>query len=160
MTPNAVPPPDHLPEDGKDWWWKVQPILADVGLLEHIDTYVLCVAAEIWGEIQAANRVIADHRDGGFFSLGSTGQLVVHPALKIRADAQARFLRVITELGLTPLSRARLGQTVFSAGVMQAEMESLLAEPEFTEEELEAARKRVIAKSEKKKKERECSTTS
>jgi P27 family predicted phage terminase small subunit len=123
---DVAEPPEHLDVDAARWWSEVAPVLADAGLLERADRYVLAMAAECWSELQGANRVIRDREVGGFFALGSTSQLVVHPALKIRADAQMRFSRLITELGLTPLSRARLGVAVFTAGVMQQEMQELL----------------------------------
>jgi P27 family predicted phage terminase small subunit len=81
------------------------------------------MAAECLGEIQGANRVIAKY---GFFELGSSSQIVAHPALKIRADAQTRFARLITELGLTPLAGTRLGVAVLTGQAMKAELEEAL----------------------------------
>jgi P27 family predicted phage terminase small subunit len=123
---DAAEPPEHLGDDAAQWWREVAPVLAQAGILERIDRYVLTLTAEVWGEIQIASRVIADPEVGGFFELGSTSQLVAHPALKIRADAQMRFARLITELGLTPLARARLGVAVFTGQAMKLEMEELL----------------------------------
>jgi P27 family predicted phage terminase small subunit len=99
-------PPAHLSRDAKAWWEDVTPVLAEAGLLERVDAYVLAMAAEAWGDVMACDRVI---REKGLFAMGSVGNVVPGPWMKVRRDAMLLFERYVNHLALSPVARTRLG---------------------------------------------------
>jgi P27 family predicted phage terminase small subunit len=62
----------------------------------------------------------------GFFALGSTGQVVAHPAVRVLNEASAMFLRYATEFGLTPSSRVKLGLNEAARRTLAMELEEKL----------------------------------
>lgn len=120
-------PPAHLGKDAKQWWREVAPVLAEAGILERIDRYVLACAASAYGDIVAMDRVL---QAKGPFTTGSVGNIVEAPWVKVRRDAMATFERFSNHLALSPVARARLGLAHLTGRALMAEMNELIGEPD------------------------------
>jgi P27 family predicted phage terminase small subunit len=99
-------PPDGLPELAKEYWRKLVPRLAQVGILDRVDIPALEAMAVAYDRMVKSRRVIDRE---GFFARGSQGQLVAHPALKIERDSAQLLLKFNEQFGTTPVARVRLG---------------------------------------------------
>jgi P27 family predicted phage terminase small subunit len=116
-------PPMPLGKAATAFWEHVTPVLADAGVLERIDLFMLSLAASAWGDVQKAQAVL-DAK--GYFQLGSTGQIKEHSALKIKREATITFERLANHLCLSPVARTRLGLAALTAHAMSREMDELL----------------------------------
>jgi P27 family predicted phage terminase small subunit len=112
-----------LGKSALEFWKQVTPVLADAGVLERIDLFMLALAASAWGDVMKAERVLAED---GFFQLGSVGQVKEHSALKIKREATLTFERLANHLCLSPVARTRLGLAALTAQVMSHEMDELI----------------------------------
>ena len=122
-------PPEHLPEDGKEFWREVVPQLASIGMIDRVDVVSLELMATMFARIRQARRVIAED---GHFSLGAAGQIKEHPALKIERESIVVFSRLAESFGLNPTARARLGLAHLQGRALSAEITDLLGEPQLT----------------------------
>lgn len=77
----------------------------------------MCVA---YARMVMAGQVINQE---GAFTLGSTGQMVAHPAWKMEQEASANFLRYAQQFGLTWLARSNLGLTEATRQTLLAQMD-------------------------------------
>lgn len=116
-------PPEHLGKDAAQWWREVAPVLAEAGVLERIDRYVLACAASAYGDVVKMDRVI---REKGMFAMGSVGNIVEAPWVKTRRDAMTTFERFSNHLALSPVSRARLGLAHLTGRALIAEMDGAI----------------------------------
>jgi P27 family predicted phage terminase small subunit len=116
-------PPAHLGKDAAQWWREVAPVLAEAGVLEKIDRYVLAMAAESYGDVLRMNRVI---HEKGMFTTGSVGNIVEAPWVKVRRDAMAMFERYLNHVALSPVSRARLGLAHLTGRALMKEMDDAI----------------------------------
>lgn len=124
--PVRVPePPESLPRDAREAWERIVPALADVGLLDEIDALALEAMCTQWARAKQAGRVIAEQ---GHVTLGSTGQLVEHPALATERQAHQMFLRFAEHYALTPIARTRLGLAELQRRSLAGEMAKALAD--------------------------------
>jgi P27 family predicted phage terminase small subunit len=119
-------PPAHLGKDAKEWWSEVAPVLAEAGILERVDRYILACAASAYGDLVAMDRVLQAE---GPFAMGSTGQIVEAPWMKVRRDAMLTFERFSNHLALSPVARARLGLAHLTGRALMAEMNELIGDP-------------------------------
>jgi P27 family predicted phage terminase small subunit len=113
MTPTIVrsavatstpAPPDTLGDWGRDLW----EIVWDLGAGVYQPTDYWCL--ERWTSLQERRRdLCALIRAEGLMTVGSTGQPVAHPALKLVDAIEGRLPGLDASLGLTPESRLRLG---------------------------------------------------
>ena len=97
-------PPDTLGELGRGLWSILWGLGA--GGYQPTDHWVI----ERWANLQERRRhllalIVAE----GLMTVGSTGQPVVHPALKMVDAIEGRLPTLEASLGLTPESRLRLG---------------------------------------------------
>jgi P27 family predicted phage terminase small subunit len=122
----VLEPPVPLKGAAKAWWSSVVPVLAEAGLLERVDVYILAMAATAWGEWVKATRVIAEF---GQYQIGSVGNIVPHSATKVQRDAIASFERLVNHLALSPVARARLGLAALHAQALSKEMDEILGSP-------------------------------
>lgn len=108
-----LPPPNWFPEDARDEWNRVVPILTERRILTEADLGSLenyCLATGLVREMQ---RRIAD--EGAVITthkLDKDGNAIVtgmrrNPAVGIQSDAMTRARLLAAELGLTPVSRSR-----------------------------------------------------
>jgi P27 family predicted phage terminase small subunit len=118
-------PPTRLNEPAEAWYREVAAELADAGLIERVDVYILAMAAEAWGDFVVADRI---RREKGWFTMGSTGQIVLGPWMKQKKDAMVVFERLVNHLPLTPVARARLGLAGLRAANLYQAMERELGD--------------------------------
>lgn len=111
LVPAAAPfsqerpePPAHLGEVGLTVWEVVWDYGAKV--YQPADRLIIVRYCEL--QERRAEMMAALERDG-YFSVGSQGQLVQHPAARILSDIEAKLVPLEDRLGLSPESRARLG---------------------------------------------------
>jgi P27 family predicted phage terminase small subunit len=136
----VLEPPVELRKDARAWWDRVVPALAEAGLLERVDVYIVAMAATAWGEWVGATRVIGEF---GQYQIGSVGNIVPHAATKVQRDALASFERLVGHLALSPTARARLGLAHLHGRALMKEMDDaigsrdddLLADADVIEEE-------------------------
>lgn len=100
-------PPEHLPDDAKDFWRVTVPRLVSAGIVDRVDIPALIALATQYDVMVKARRVIAQK---GLFARGSTGQIVEHPAVKIERNAAKAFQSLSEQFGITPVARVRLGK--------------------------------------------------
>lgn len=117
-----VPKPPDLPDAAATLWDDIVPILAEARVLNRIDGAALTAMCLQWERGQQARKVL---KEEGLFALGSTGQVVPHPALEIERAAHTLFIRFAEQFGITPVARARIAAAVH--GVATATMEDELA---------------------------------
>lgn len=96
--------PDHIPEPMREEWLKVASDLRERKLLTDamggsLDAYIMA----LW-HMRRAQKLIEEH--GELISDGK-GSLKANPAINLLGKAQEVFLRLSTELGLTPAARSR-----------------------------------------------------
>jgi P27 family predicted phage terminase small subunit len=76
------------------------------GLYKETDYWVI----ERWADMQSRRyHLLSVIKSEGAMTVGSTGQPVVHPALKMVDAIEGRLPNLEAVLALTPESRARLG---------------------------------------------------
>jgi P27 family predicted phage terminase small subunit len=118
--------PEDLPVAASLLWDELVPILVAANVLNRVDRAALTALCVQWHRSVQARGVLAQE---GLFALGSTGQVVAHPALEIERSAHLLFIRFAEQFGITPVARARIAAAVAGvAGVSMAdELEKLLA---------------------------------
>lgn len=100
------PMPPGLNDRAKRAWKTICDDLAASGLLDRSDAGVIEAAAVLWSRAREARAAI--NREGVVIT-GANGTSIAHPAWKIEREAWAAFRQLADELGLTILSRSRLG---------------------------------------------------
>lgn len=128
--------PAGLPPAAIALWDELMPDLSEVGVVAFPDSAALVAMCVQWARAEEARRVIAEE---GHFALGSTGQLVEHPALAIERAAHALYLRFAEQFGLTASARARIAATALGARAVQASLDAELADVIDMQPELLAA---------------------
>lgn len=93
---------------------------ADAGVLRRwilaVDQYERNAAALRSGEIEV-------------MTVGSQGQMVLHPLAKYQSQLDAQIARLEKELGLTPMARARLGLKFTEQALTAAQLNEMLRPP-------------------------------
>jgi P27 family predicted phage terminase small subunit len=124
--PRELPqPPEDMPEDARKVWEVTVPRLAAIGLLDVVDSFALEAMCTQWARAKQAGRVLAEQ---GMVTLGSTGQLVEHPALASERQAHQMFLRLAEQYALTPVARTRLGLAELKARSIANEVQGALSD--------------------------------
>lgn len=110
VTPSATPlaqfkpeAPEHFGDVATEIWDLVWDYGAKV--YQPADRVIIARYCEL--QQRRYEMVHALERDG-FFSVGSQGQLVQHPAARILSDIESKLVPLEDRLGLSPESRARL----------------------------------------------------
>lgn len=119
-TIEPVKPPDDLPEEGKALWIEVLPTLARYGGLRSVDLPALKSMCALWARAERAAAVLNKQ---GYFTQGSTGQMVAHPAVKMEMEARTAFLRHAEQFGLTWIARSKLGLSEATRSAVLAGLE-------------------------------------
>ena len=97
-------PPSTLDEVGQGLWSQLWDLCS--GLLQPTDQWTV----ERWCSLQSRRyQLLAVIEAEGLMATGSTGQAVVHPALRMVDAIEGRLPGLEAVLALTPESRARLG---------------------------------------------------
>ena len=120
-------PPEWLMPDAVDEWNKLAPSLMALGLLTDVDLSAFATLCQNWGYLLALDKKILE---GG---LGPTkiydapsGDIKVHPLLKLRAQYYETWRKGLGDFGLTPASRAHLFLPPDGKKKVDAPMEDLL----------------------------------
>jgi P27 family predicted phage terminase small subunit len=121
-------PPDHLPEEAKEFWKLSVTRLVEVGIIDRVDIPVLEQLATQYARIRQAQRVLA--RDG-HYSRGAAGQLKRHPAMDIETNATATFMKIAEHFALTPVARTRLGLAELHRRSLASELNEGLGVPDL-----------------------------
>lgn len=116
-----------MPRAASQLWDDIVPILREAQVLNKIDTAALEAMCIQWHRSVQARKILAKE---GLFTLGSTGQLVPHPALEIERAAHTLFIRFAEQFGITPVARARIAAAVANVHSvsMQEELDKLLGD--------------------------------
>jgi len=115
-------PPAWLAQPAQDEWRRLAPILHGLGLLTILDHAVLGAYCMAYGRMVDAAKAIEVE---GYVARGSTGSLVLHPLVRIAAEASRDVLTFGSQLGLTP--RARQHLRGIEAPVGRERLDDLLA---------------------------------
>jgi P27 family predicted phage terminase small subunit len=119
-------PPDHLPEEAKEFWTTSVTRLIEVGIIDRVDIPMLEQLAVQYARIRQAQRVIAED---GHYSRGAAGQLRRHPAVDIETNATAMFAKLAEHFALTPIARTRLGLAELHRRSLATELNEGLGAP-------------------------------
>lgn len=119
-------PPEHLGDEAKEFWRSTIGRLVEVGIVDRVDTPTLEMLATQYGRWRQASRAVASE---GLFGVGSMGQVVEHPAVKIERDAHSLFLKTAEHFALTPVARTRLGLAELHRRAMSQELDEALEAP-------------------------------
>ncbi len=119
-------PPDDLDTDAAEHWHRVVPDLIRSGILDRSDLPALMLLCETWSDIRKQRRVLNKQ---GQFALGSTGQLVGHPAVRMLRDAVAQYNALASAFGLDPLARTRLAVEGLHGLSLASDMADALGTP-------------------------------
>lgn len=112
-------PPSTLDEVGQGLWTTLWDLCS--ALFQPTDQW----AVERWCSLQSRRyQLIALVEAEGLTATGSTGQTVVHPALKMVDAIEGRLPGLEAVLALTPESRARLGLAAIET---QSKLDAFLA---------------------------------
>jgi P27 family predicted phage terminase small subunit len=126
-APMVAPPAWLLPE-AKGEWKRLGAKLHALGLLEDIDRGAFSAVCQAYGLWERAEKAIAAARkeaeekakaeggdlessavlSAGLVRTTAAGNAVHDPLVSIASSARAEYVKVCTEFGLTPSSRARL----------------------------------------------------
>ncbi len=106
-TKTAPRAPKGLSPSARRWWRKIVPRLIELDIVDvKADYGRLVLLAQAWGMAQDAYKKMLDE---GLFRKDEKGVTRKHPAHQVWRDSSAAYNSLGKELGLTPLSRNRLG---------------------------------------------------
>jgi P27 family predicted phage terminase small subunit len=128
MTEELAEAPEHLPAHAKKFWKDAIVRLADVGILDRVDTATLELMAMQYARARQAADVIERE---GLMSEGSKGQPRPHPAVQIERLATADFLRIAEHFALTPVARTRLGLAELERRKLEDDIEQSVGKPKL-----------------------------
>jgi P27 family predicted phage terminase small subunit len=97
--------PDGLFPDAVTAWSEIVAELRQLGILDSADAMLLEAAAVCTGRLRQARALVAEE---GLTTRGDRGA-VVNPLVRIELSSIAQLRQILSELGLSPTSRARLG---------------------------------------------------
>jgi len=99
--------PKGLSKSAQLWWRKVVPRLIELDVIDVSADYGrLVLLAQAWGMAQDAYKTLIRE---GILRKDDRGITRKHPAHQIWRDSSAAYNSLGKELGITPLSRKRLG---------------------------------------------------
>ena len=108
-NPGAPECPGWLTGEARDEWLRVVPSLASIDMLDRMDRSTLAAYCEAWAQFcQASTRI---KTEGAVYDVATKHGVLKRksPWVDVRADATQRLLKIATEYGMTPQSRAKLG---------------------------------------------------
>jgi len=85
---------------------------------------------QYYDEAERANRAIRAAGNNGLLSIGSTGQPTINPLITLTLKLEEKILKLEQELGLTPLSRQRLGIAYGESQMGFHQLQQLLQQPD------------------------------
>lgn len=120
--PRPVMPkcPKHLSKIAKKEWKRIAPELKRLGLLTIIDGSALAAYCTAYARWVDAEELIKKH---GVLVKAPSGFPMQTPALAIANKAMEQMVKYLTEFGMTPSSRTRIGVSIEDK---KSKMEALL----------------------------------
>ena len=105
--PKRIPPPEYLNPPGRKKWNELVRLLREQGILEKTDLGSLEACCVAYDEMVACQ--LAINEKGGIvaYTNGKSSQQV--PLISVKNKAMDNYKKYMTEFGLSPASRAKLG---------------------------------------------------
>lgn len=97
--------PKFLNRPAKTEWKRVTPMLAEIGLLSHIDRAALTAYCQAWGRWVEAEQMLAKV---GTLVKSPNGYPMPHPLLSIANKAMRQMHSLLLEFGMSPSARSRI----------------------------------------------------
>jgi P27 family predicted phage terminase small subunit len=119
-TPEA---PETLSEGAREVWDALVPRMAEVGMVDGVDTFALEALCRSAAYMQEAARQIDAE---GIVIEGRNGRRYSHPASRTFWTAQAELRKWSERFGLDPSSRTRLGMQELARRSVATELEDRL----------------------------------
>lgn len=105
VKPAELECPEGLGEVAARNWQTIAPMLGRLNITAETDQLslqMLCEAIEDY--IEARNVVL----EQGITTVGSQGNIIMHPAVRVRESTFARVLKMCQEFGMTPSARTNV----------------------------------------------------
>lgn len=99
-------PPEYLTARERRKWLELCAMLKEAGVMTVADIDALTAYVQVYWIWRDAVDIIKT--EGMMIPDEKTGAMVKHPMHQIRRDAQADFVKLMIEFGLTPASRSRV----------------------------------------------------
>jgi P27 family predicted phage terminase small subunit len=97
--------PKHLDKGAREEWKRMSKELEPLGLLTNLDKAVFANYCDAYSQWAQASRKI---QESGMLVRGTHNTPVVNPLFRIANAAKDQMMRCLTEMGMTPSSRARV----------------------------------------------------
>ena len=100
--------PDHpeiLKGEALAEWERMVPLMEQMGTLEQVSAGILAAYCQAWEDFCEAKRMLDKT---GIITKNSSDDIIANPLVRVRRDAFDRLFHAAQELGITPVSRAKL----------------------------------------------------
>ena len=107
----AIPPvPPHLSDEGKVEWGRVSQELYSLGLLSNVDRAALAAYCEAWADFVESSKLCRTEagQDRKVVKTNN-GNFIENPYYTIKKRSMEIMHKFLTEFGMTPASRTRIG---------------------------------------------------
>lgn len=108
----SLTPPDHLTPTAAKFWKKYSPTLSQLGLLTVVDVEAFAALCEAWAFMVVAKKSMRIRGTGDAEVVTTDrahgAEKRKHPAFTIYKQAEASYLNLAREFGMTPSSRVGL----------------------------------------------------
>jgi P27 family predicted phage terminase small subunit len=122
-------PPEHLPAPAKEFWRFSVERLIEAGIVDLVDLPALEGLCITYARARQAGRVV---ERVGHFQVGTRGQTIQHPALRVEREAWRDFYSMAEHFAITPIARTRLGLANLQGKRLREEMGDALGTPDLT----------------------------
>ena len=102
-----IPAPSHLFPPGKKKWRELVKLLREMNLLKQVDLSTLEMACIAYDDVIACQLKLKELGGIVEYTKGKSSQET--PLLTAKRGAMAEYKKYVTELGLSPSSRAKMG---------------------------------------------------
>jgi P27 family predicted phage terminase small subunit len=106
-SPDIPECPAHLDDEARAEWDRITPELRNCRLLTIVDRAALAAYCQAWSRWVKAEGIV--RTSGEVLKSKTTGAVYQNPYLAIANRAMKQMKEFLTEFGLTPPSRVRLG---------------------------------------------------
>lgn len=100
--------PTGLGEVAARNWHAIAPMLGRFNITAETDELALKLFCEAIEDYVAARDIVTEQ---GITTVGSQGNLIMHPAVRVRESAFSRVLKMAQEFGMTPSARTNVKAT-------------------------------------------------
>ena len=99
-------PPAHLGEVEVAEWWRMGRMLVRLGIMTELDSVALAAYCQVYGRWVEASE--AAKKYGTVLVDAKSSKLYKSPYLQIATEAWAQMVRMLVELGATPVARPKV----------------------------------------------------